>query len=672
LTAAGVGAALLLARFRPRFGVAHVVTALVYAFGPYSATFLVPSNLYFHYALAPWLVVTFLRAVDTERSWRWAAAFALLVFAAGNVDVPGLAYALIPTLLAAAYVVLVERRGRYVVDFAVRAAPLCLAVSAAAITKVWAASAVFASRLAETEAPDVPSLTSSWSESWRGLGFWLSYFRDTGGLSRPQGEVFFTSPAVILATSLLAAAAVAVVAVARVRGRSFFLACLLVALVLMVAAYPPEDPSPFGQLLLDLYDRVPGLASLRSGYKAGAGMMIGVASLAGIGYSMAVERLRDRGPGARVLGVGGLALVLLLAATPFWSGDLYHPSLRVDEVPDYWYEAAEHLDAGGDGRILFLPPTTRTPYRWGEPGDDILDALVARDHAVDTSITLSTPTGADALRALSDELGSPDYRPGVVDVLARRLGIDTIVLRNDVDWQDAGTARPSDYDGLRTDPAVALEATFGPVGQLTVAEGATGDRAQAEADLPPIEVYRLRDVEPVPTHPADAEVLVAGSADAFGDLAAIGLVDETTPTGFSATRDGEELVELLDRGATVVVTDQNRRQLNVVAGYQLNTSHTLADGEDLNRPTDPLFAVEGAESVAWYPDATRISADQTPRSSSGFLAERRPAAAFDGDLRTGWATPTFLDPVGQALRVDLRERRVVDEIVLRDGRGIDG
>ena len=44
------------------------------------AVYLVPSNLYIAYALAPWLLLTFIAGVTGEKPWRWAAVFALLIF----------------------------------------------------------------------------------------------------------------------------------------------------------------------------------------------------------------------------------------------------------------------------------------------------------------------------------------------------------------------------------------------------------------------------------------------------------------------------------------------------------------------------------------------------------------------------------------------------------------
>ena len=112
----------------------HVFAGLLYSFGPYSATFLLPSNLYLGYVLAPWLVLCTwqgLRAPDRSR-WAWSAGFALLVFAGGNTDPPGVLFAGIPVLLTGAYLVGIERATppRRALSWAAGTAALCVAVSA--------------------------------------------------------------------------------------------------------------------------------------------------------------------------------------------------------------------------------------------------------------------------------------------------------------------------------------------------------------------------------------------------------------------------------------------------------------------------------------------------------------------------------------------------------------
>ena len=57
--------------------------------------------------------------------------------------------------------------------------------------------------LHSTELPEAVARTSSWSESWRGLGFWLTYTPNlSGGLAWPLATGYFAQPGVIAASFL--------------------------------------------------------------------------------------------------------------------------------------------------------------------------------------------------------------------------------------------------------------------------------------------------------------------------------------------------------------------------------------------------------------------------------------------------------------------------------------
>lgn len=71
------GAAAVMAQRRPKDRTAVVLTALVFGFNPIVAEFLVPSGIFFHYALAPWLVWCVQGAVAAPgrtAPWKWRPA----------------------------------------------------------------------------------------------------------------------------------------------------------------------------------------------------------------------------------------------------------------------------------------------------------------------------------------------------------------------------------------------------------------------------------------------------------------------------------------------------------------------------------------------------------------------------------------------------------------------
>lgn len=671
---AGFGVVLLVRALRPQVGWEHVFAGLFYAFGPYSATFLIPSNLYLGYALAPWLVLCTLSGLRAQgrARWGWAAGFALLVFAGGNTDPPGVLYVGLPVLLTATYLVVVERSvpWRRALTWGGVTALLCVVVSAAALAKVWIAAATFAQRLGDTESPRVANLASSWPESWRGMGFWLSYFREDGRLARPQGDPYFSSTLVVLATFVPPVVALAVVWLSRWRARLLFAAMALAALVVMVGAFPVGDPFPFGAAVLDAYDRFTLLSSFRGAYKAGAGLVLGVAVLFGVGVAAAARRAgRQATPLGAAVVVASL-LVVGVAGTPFWTGGLYDPDRDMGEVPSYWTDALAYVDGlPGDGRVLVLPSSTRTQYRWGWTGDDVFDALLARPHAVDTAVPLSTPEAANLLAALSNRITDETYTVGSLPAIARRLGIEHVVIRNDLDWQAMGRPRPSQLQELRSDPGLRLDRTFGRNGENTTTLGDEGELAEQEANLAPVEVYEVLESAPGLAARAPAPpVLVSGDGEAWADLADLGLLEGTGPVRYTAQLDPEEATAALEQGGRPVITDTNRRRLTIVAGFEVDRSRTLAEGEDLGRPTRSLFGGEGTESVVRYEDATTIGTGGTERSVSGYEPWVRPANAFDGDPDTAWRTPRLESPVGRSVRVDLREPATIESVTVSDAR----
>ena len=492
LTAAGTGMVALLRRYRPVLGVEHLLAALAYMFGPYAATFLVPSNLFFHYTLTPWLAVVAHRGLHGGRPWRWASVFALLVFSAGNLDTPGLLYGGLAVALVVLHEVALDGgvSVRRAAGWLLQAGFLTALVSSAALAKTAIGVDAFSRRLESTETPEVIAATSSWSESFRGMGFWLSYFRDTVDHVRPEGAPFFTNPWLIAATFAPVVVGLGALWWARRwRHRTLFLAMLVLGTFLMVGGYPADDPPPWGRAWLWAVREVPVVGTLRTTYKAGAVAGLGAAALFGMAIVTA-GRVLGAEPRRR-LGVLGLgAVVVVAAAAPFWSGGLYGAERRLDEVPSYWRDAMSWLDAQpGDGQVLFLPGATRSVYRWGWPGDDIQDALMDRAHLTDTAVSLSRPLVADVLEALDDAAVNGAHAPGSIAPVLRRLGISYVVLRNDLEWQRMGVARPAQYSQLRHDPDLTVAATFGRPGQNT--GGGAGPVAELERDLAPIEVLAV-------------------------------------------------------------------------------------------------------------------------------------------------------------------------------------
>ncbi len=666
LTGAGMGMSVLLGALRPRFGPEHVLAGLFYAFNPYSAVFLIPSGLFLHYALAPWLLVTFVLGATRERAWRWAAVFALLVWASGTLDPPGLAYSLVLFVPTAVYLVVVEGRARWseVFGWLARASVLTMAVSVASLVQLSAGAASLAVRLFGTESVDAVHRTSSWAESWRGLGFWPLYFPERGGLLRQHQAGYLDQPALVLASFAPAIVALAALGWLRWRPRLLLIALALVSITLMVGTFPQTNAVPFGQLLADAYRRFPALTAMRTGYKAGAGLAMGLAGLLAVTTVVVGSRLGPRW--LRALPLVGAVALIGVNSFPFWTGNLYSKEDRMREVPSYWLSALGWLDRQpGSTRVLVVPGTSNTRYRWGSPGDDIIDALLARPHVVNTAFPQSTARAFDLERAIDAQLQSGRYRPGTLAPVARRLGIEYLLVRNDLDWQRLERARPSMLQAVRDDPDLELVAAFGRPGEHVVAPDDRSLDALGELDLHPVEIFRIGGVEATARLvPVAAPRIVAGDGRAWLSMAAGGILDDDRPILYSADSTPRDLADLLGRGAPVVVTDTNRRQVSLLTRFGQIDSHTLAAGEDIGRPPTNLFDVPGSQTVAVFADADAVVSASTGAGAAGYEPWHRPANAFDDDPDSSWMTGALEDPIGSSLRVAFRQPVQVSTIDL--------
>ena len=675
LVTMALGVTALLRLFRPRIGIEHLVASLYAAFGPYSAAFLVPTNLYYMMALGPWLVVALVRGVTGEYPWRWAASFALLVAWAGNPDAPGLVYNAVILIITAIYLVHVERvtRWRDVLRWTAVMGALALLCSAWALTKTYVARDMLNARLVDTELPSVSALTSSWSESMRGLGNWLSYFATSTGLLKPQGVGYFANAWVVIASFIVPL--VALVALWRVKWRAkvLFGSMIVVSAALIVGGFEQPTKSPIGAAILWVMEHVTVASSFRNTYKAGGGLAIGVGVLAGVGVAAMARRVRHRSRMVRSLPALGSVIVLVTVSFPFWNGSLYHPYQRVAGVPDYWTEAFDYLDQLPDpGLTAVVPAITRANYRWGWVGDDIFDALLARPHAVSTGVPLSNPLGANALEVFTAAAQSLPYRPGVLASMARRLGITEVVVRNDLTWESLSLPRPAAFEGLRHDPDFERVGSFGEPGVGVVALRDHSNSAILERSLPPVEIYRVRQPGSLLTSVDSASaVVVAGDANAWTAMQTTGLVAATSPVMPSGAIDDASIADAVRNSAGVVVTDTARRRLRTLVDYEPSYSATLALTQDAGRLVREQYPeTPSAQSTTWFTDATAIS--PVGMIFSQIPAAFRPSNAFDGDLSTAFAVNWVLADSVPGVEVQLRVPTSVSRFDITSTLSLEG
>lgn len=669
------GAAAVYRVFRPREIRAAAVCAAAFGFAPYVTEFLVPSGLFWHYSLAPWMLYAFIRGTTERRPWRFGGLFALCVFSLGAINPASLIFALTPIVPALVYVLFVSKQAswRDLGKWVFAAGTLTVLVIAAAAVSVAANGPVLEANLATTELPRTVNTFSSWSESWRGMGSWLSYFLG-GGATAANPSALLTSRIGIAASWIVPVIAAVALWRGRSRQRVLFGAMLAISLIAMVGIFPPDASSPLGSALSRMYAAFPTTRGMRNGYKAGVGLALANAVLFGFAVGALIRWVRRRYPdNRRTLATNAVSVVAVVAALagglPFWLGQVYPPNETLRRIPTYWRSAVAAVNAlPDDGRVLILPGTNRARYRWGYPGDDILDALLSQPHAARSSLPQGTPEAADLLVTLDAYATSPSYQPGVLAQIARRLGFKWVLLRNDLSWERIKAPRPSAFMRLRRDPAFTLVRSFGLRGQ-----NVGGAKAStAERRLSPVELYEIADAPGLVQADSRPPLLVEGSGDSWPVLGTVGLLNQRGPVGYLPNISATRLRELLDDGASLVVTDGNRRRARRVTAERNYDGPTLALSDSGGeRPPVPLFTDAKDQSAATYGAIASIEASTYGAPGDTFPMAFRPSNAFDGNPRTAWVVAGQQAYAGQWIRATLASPTKVTGLVIRQRRRPD-
>ena len=655
---------------RPR-GAGHLAGGLVYMLNPYVVTYLGRTSItLLATAALPWLLLCVHRGLRDSRGLWWPAAFALVLTSTGG----GVNVAVTAWLLLGPALMLIYELGWGGVGsgparaFVVRLVPL------AAFASLWWVAAVLVHArygldfLPYTEQPGTIWSTTSMPESLRLLGFWTSYIGVgyTGTLRSFQADagVYLGLAPVVVATLAIPALCLGSFAwTRRARYAPFFLALVLLGLLVMFVGFP--EGAPLRRAATFTYNRVQAVHFLRTSYKAGPLVSLG---LAGLG-AMAIQALRPHLRAAALL--AGAALVAL-ACWPLVRGVGVDRQLGLpDGVPAAWTDAAHDLDRTlprGD-RAMVLPGQLFGFYDWGGTYDPILPALTDRPVAVRFIVPFADLRAVD-LQWTADALVSQQRAvPVQLRPLLSLMGVGAVLQGADDDRSRSGAVPASSAAGvLRELGAPARD--YGP--QRTV-PGAAGTLEPA-ARLPQVRRWNVRTGGMVRVLPRDGATVVDGSAQGIADLAAFGALRNDRALHYAADLDEAALRAQAARGASFVISDSNRRRVFVAARLRGNTGWTLPAGEELSQDAAALnpFPSRGsdAQTVALIGGVASVHADFSPGFAQ--FPERRPFAALDGDPSTAWLADRALATDRHHLDVSFTAPRDVDHVDLMpysDGQG---
>jgi arabinofuranan 3-O-arabinosyltransferase len=511
-------------------------------------------------------------------------------------------------------------------------------------------------------------VTTRWlslTEMLRGTDVWTPFVAPhaTAGSSLVTGSV------AVLATTLVAAAGLAGLAMRSMPARGRLITILLVGVAVLALGYSGALGSPVAvavQAFLDA-DGTP----LRNIHKLEPLLRLPIA----LGLAHLLGRIPLPGSAPRAvwrdafahperdkrMAVGIVVLVALTAATSLaWTGRLTPPG-AFDAIPQYWYDTADWLDEHNDsGRVLVAPGAPFATQVWGSSHDEPLQVLGDSAWGVRDSIPLTPPETIRALDSVQRLFAAGRPSAGLADTLARQ-GISYVVVRNDLDPETSRSARPVlVHRAIDGSPGLERVAVFGdPVGPGTLPGFITDSGLRPR--YPAVEIYRVDAAPAVPATPyvadTDAMARVDGAPEVLLRLDERRRLLGQPPLGpILLTGDAQEAGLSVAPGTGVIVTDT---PLARETDYGRVDDHSSA----IRSPDDPRhtfnrvmdYPTPGADTVYGQWSGGRVSVSSSASDSTALpnvAPATGPAAAIDADSSTSWVSNALQSAIGQWLQVD--------------------
>ncbi len=684
LFAAGLGMLYLFRTIDLR-GAGAPVGALVFVLSPYWLEYAARlSVLLLPWAGLPWMLAFLIRGLR-RGGWRHAALFALLIQVIGSVNLTALVFAGLAPLLWIPYALFVDREvdWRRVLGIVAKIGLLTVLASAWWISGLWAQGGYGLNILKYTETMSVVSRTTLPNEVLRGLGYWFFYGRDRLGPWIEASTGYTQRPALILVSYAIPTLAFLSAAFVRWRHRAYFMLVIVVGAVVAVGAHPYASPTPLGGAFKRLSQESSIAFALRSTGRAVPLVVLGLAALIGAGVTalvaLAINWRRPRLAFAIPLLVGGL---LFLNLPALWTGGFYGDNLqRPEEIPDYWKEAAAHLDAAGpDTRVLEIPGSDFGSYRWGQTVDPITPGIIDRPYVAREVIPYGSPASANLVNAFDLRLQDRLLTPDAIAPLARLMAVGAITLRNDIQFERYRLLRPQftsilftpTPNGLR-DPVSFGTATSTQSTEFPFLDEQAVLEPGSRSIPPPVSVYDVKEPRPIiRATPAANPLVLAGDGEGVVDAAEAGLINGRSALLYSGSFDRRPaaLRREIARGATLVVTDSNRDRGRRWSSLTETAGFTEGAG------TRPLTRDESDSRLDLFPDAprdaqtvTRLVGARSVRADSygnaiSYTPEDRPARAFDGNPLTSWRSGQFDEVKGTRIRITLDRPITTDHVNL--------
>ena len=598
---------------------------LTYGWSPYVLAYISRiSAILLPWAVFPLMIIVIRNGLHDSRRWRTPAQFGLLVLVSGSVNATSIAFVVMG---AAVWAVVEAERWRSAVALLMRCAVCSFLVSL-----WWVIALVVQSRfgldiLRFTETYETIKSTTLPSELLRGFGYWFSYGGDW-----MDPWVGATYGLLAQPWYLLLGLAIATCSLLGLRGLPREAAqpavwLVLVGLAAAIGSGSTGRWSPWGMAFQWSISNGPGLV-LRSTQRALPVLVLGLA----LGLAGFVERGYRNG--CQLPSVVPLVAVAV-QALPWFVGGIATEAITRSSIPDYWYDAAEMVGDDTSHRVWITPGSDFASYRWGGTIDPVFPGLTERPTVARELIPLGTAGSADLMSDIERRIAENTLSPEAIVPLASLLSVDTVIARNDLEFERYALARPDDvterldasgltkvYEGpdLRPDEVLVDEQTFG---------GTPGIRT-----VPALAVWS--GVAPsIVTMRDTAPINLNGSGATIVTMAELGMID-----GSEILFDADSVGATANGLATWnVYGDSNRREDRRWYSIGGILGATQQAGE---RSDDESLDMLGVAADVRSEVVSQIDGGFSQVSASSYgsevilSAEDRPEHALDGDPFTAW------------------------------------
>ncbi|MGK2882639.1 MAG: alpha-(1-_3)-arabinofuranosyltransferase domain-containing protein [Mycobacterium sp.] len=526
------------------------------------------------------------------------------------------------------------------------------------------------------ESSGVTTRWTSLTEVLRGTDSWTPFVAPNA----TAGSPLVTQSVAVLATTLVAAAGLAGLAMRTMPARGWLVTMLLIGITLLAVGYAGGLGSPLAAQVQGFLDTTG--APLRNVHKleplVRLPLALGLAHLLGriplpgsVPRPQLLEAVAHLERDKRVA-VGVVILAAAIAATSLaWTGRIAPPGTYV-AIPQHWRDAATWLDAHntGDpaGRVLVVPGAPFANQTWGNTHDEPLQVLGRSPWGVRDSIPLTPSETIRALDSVQRLLAAGRPSTGLALTLARQ-GISYVVVRNDLDPETSRSARPLlVHRAIDGSPGLRKVAEFGaPVtpGEL---EGFVID-SDLRAPYRAVEIYRVESGSPQvisgAPYVADSDAMwrVGGGAEALLRLDERRALRGLAPAGpVLLTSDARQAGLPVD---LVTVTDTPLARETDYGRVDHHSSAIRADGDArMTNNRLPDYPSE-ADLVFGAWSGGRVTVSSSAADSTALpdvLPAAGAAAAIDSDPATSWVSNSLQSAVGQWLQIDF-DRPVTNAIV---------